>query len=171
MSVTFAIAETTVTTGRRCFCSVQICAATFMRSAEPMLVPPNFITNSPLMTPARAWESIQLESSSVGSFLAIRGAITDDFEQRGLDFILRQPGAVHVHGIGGLNQRRLRAHAIAFVALHNLTGNDIARLPGLQGAALGANLRLGVEKNFYLRVWKYNGSEVAPFHHGGCRRA
>src|SRR5271163_745263 len=43
-SVTPAIAETTITTGRAACCSAEMRAATRMRSAEPMLVPPNFIT-------------------------------------------------------------------------------------------------------------------------------
>ena len=44
-SVTPDMAETTASTGRCTFCSVQMAAATRIRSAEPMLVPPNFITS------------------------------------------------------------------------------------------------------------------------------
>ncbi len=44
-SVTPDIAETTASTGRCCFCSRHMAAATRIRSAEPMLVPPNFITS------------------------------------------------------------------------------------------------------------------------------
>src|SRR5260370_40387767 len=43
-SVTFGIADTTATTGRRALSSAQIFAATRIRSAEPILVPPNFMT-------------------------------------------------------------------------------------------------------------------------------
>ena len=46
-SVTFDMADTTMTTGRLACCSVVRRAATLMRSAEPMLVPPNFITSNP----------------------------------------------------------------------------------------------------------------------------
>jgi Tol biopolymer transport system component len=42
-SVIFAIAETTMATGRRARCSAERRAATRMRSAEPTLVPPNFM--------------------------------------------------------------------------------------------------------------------------------
>src|SRR5712671_1395019 len=42
-SVVFDIADTTTATGRIFFCSTMISAATRMRSALPMLVPPNFM--------------------------------------------------------------------------------------------------------------------------------
>ena len=44
-SVTPDIADTTASTGRCAFCSVQMAAATRILSAVPMLVPPNFITS------------------------------------------------------------------------------------------------------------------------------
>ncbi len=44
-SVILDIAETTMATGRRAFCSAAMPAAMRMRSADPTLVPPNFMTN------------------------------------------------------------------------------------------------------------------------------
>ncbi|MDZ7638658.1 MAG: hypothetical protein U5J83_10515 [Bryobacterales bacterium] len=44
-SVIFDIAETTVTVGRCCDCSLQMAATVRMLSGLPMLVPPNFMTS------------------------------------------------------------------------------------------------------------------------------
>ncbi len=44
-SVILDIAETTTKVGRFCLCSALMRAATRIRSADPTLVPPNFITN------------------------------------------------------------------------------------------------------------------------------
>ena len=88
-SVIFDIAETTMATGRFLADPAEIRAATRIRSAEPTLVPPNFITS----------RSFNRE------FLSIRHAGADHFENCLLHLVGRQPG--------GIDDRPRRAPASA----------------------------------------------------------
>src|SRR5690349_8625530 len=96
------MADTTATTGRCRFCSVHIPAATLMRSAEPMLVPPNFITRRLFIL--------------VSSFLPVRRPAADQLEQRRFHFVDSQARRIHVDSVGSLYEWRLAACAIAPVA-------------------------------------------------------
>src|SRR5690348_15188896 len=107
------MADTTATTGRCRFCSVHIPAATLIRSAEPMLVPPNFITRRLFI--------------SVSSFLPVRRPVADQLEQRRLHFFDRESRRIDIHSVGSLYQRRLAARAITPVALVDLLRHGVGR--------------------------------------------
>jgi len=51
------------------------------------------------------------------------------------------------------------------VPFRDFPGHVIDGGAGFPGAALGANLRFGVQENFDLRVWKYDGSDISALHH------
>src|ERR1700682_6802955 len=105
------MADTTTTTGRCRFCSVQIPAATLMRSAEPMLVPPNFITRRLFI--------------SVRSFLPVRRTVADELQQRRFHFVDGEAGRIHINRVRRLHERRLAARAITLVTLVEVLCHDV----------------------------------------------
>src|ERR1035438_10267795 len=109
-SVIFDMAETTTTTGRLACSCCTMRAATRMRSAEPILVPPNFMT-SKLVTSLMA-----VVLPPVGD------ARAHDF-QNGLGHsIFAEPGGIQVNRIRRLRQGRVGACAVALIALSHLCG-------------------------------------------------
>src|SRR6202041_1530386 len=99
-SVTLDIAETTMATGRRAYCSAASRAEARIRSAEPMLVPPNFMTSRLFI----ACESL------------IRSSLAHQFENRLLHLLGRETAGVQVLGVGRLGKGRFGAGAVAMVA-------------------------------------------------------
>src|SRR5712672_245350 len=81
-------------------------------------------------------------------------------------------------GIGGANQRRHFAFAVALVAFANFfehlcEGQILAFFLVLFPAPLRANFRRRLKKYFQLGIRKNNSTNVAPFHHhaAACSRA
>src|SRR5208283_1885854 len=107
-SVIFDMAETTTTTGRLACSCCTMRAATRMRSAEPILVPPNFMTS-------------RLAISIMAVVLPSVGDAGAHHFQNGLGhFVLAELGGIQVNGIRRLRQGRVGARTVALVALPHL---------------------------------------------------
>src|ERR1017187_10309826 len=107
-SVIFDMADTTTTTGRFACSCCTMRAATRMRSAEPMLVPPNFMMSRSLKS------LMALVLPPVGN------AGAHQFEDRFCHFILAQIRGIQIDCVRRLCQRRVGAGAIACVTLLHL---------------------------------------------------
>ena len=109
--------------------------STRMRSAEPMLVPPNFITRR-----------------FIHQFPNSKSVCAHHLQDRLLHLLRREAAGVQILGVGRLRQRRFGAGAVALVAFGDFAG-DLAR-PQRPSPAPGggAHLRVGVQKNLHLRV-------------------
>ena len=112
----------------------EIRAATRIRSAEPMLVPPNFMTRSSFMFNSRVL--LRTSSRSPPPPLPATAA--------GID----------VFGVGRLHQRSFRARPVALVSFRDLLC-DLADLsPDFPCPPFGSRLRIGIQENLHLRVWE-----------------
>src|ERR1700678_546873 len=103
-SVTPDIAETTASTGRCAFRSVQMAAATGFFSGSPR------------------WcrRISQQDDFSLSSFTPVGGPIADDFQNGRFHFINAEPGSVHINGVRRLHQGRLRASPVTLIAFTDL---------------------------------------------------
>src|SRR5688500_19202628 len=115
--------------------SAEIEAATRILSAEPTLVPPNFITN----------RSVNC-SPSVGYSRA------NDFEQRLFHILDGEVGGIDVDRVGRLNQRRFGAGTVAGIALADLAGERLGFASRFGRAPPHALFGIGIEKDFHLGV-------------------
>src|SRR5580704_10425157 len=105
-SVIFDIAETTATTGRRAAsCAIRSQAA-LIRSAEPTLVPPNFITSRPSVFRSRPFV-----------LFAIGNSRPDQLQDFLFDLLRSQARRIEIHRVRSLHQRRFRTEPVAFIAL------------------------------------------------------
>src|SRR5579862_6524144 len=127
-SVILDMADTTTATGRLACSSARMRAAIRMRSAEPMLVPPNFMTN-------RSFKPRSLFSPLM-IFLPVCHAGTHQLQNRLLHFVEGEPGGIEVRRVRRLRERCVGARAVALVALLHLGCQS-----GLgDGVAFGARL-------------------------------
>src|ERR1039458_6643880 len=107
-SVIFDMAETTTTTGRLACSCCTMRAATRMRSAEPILVPPNFMTS-------------RLVSSLMALVLPSVGDARAHHLQNGLGhFVLTELGGIQGDCVGRLRQGGVGARAVALIAFSHL---------------------------------------------------
>src|ERR1700681_1509118 len=104
-----------------------------MRSAEPMLVPPNFITNK-LLTPL-------LVILSVGS------AVTHQLQHGFLDLERRKMGSVQVFRVGSLGERGFGAAAVPMIAHSKVASHILYRSAKFRGPPVRALLRLRIEED------------------------
>src|ERR1035438_4045634 len=160
-SVIFDIAETTATTGRRALSTAISSHAAFMRSAEPTLVPPNFITSRPAVCPLLSSAhngpsacALFLSSAHNGPsacallvFFSIGDACSYQLQNFLFHLLRRQAGRVKVNGVRSLYEGRFCSVRIALVALGNLSCKVFSRNIGLFTCAPAHSLqRIGVQK-------------------------
>src|ERR1035438_7839087 len=156
-SVIFDMAETTTTTGRfSCSCWTMR-AATRMRSAEPMLVPPNFMTSKP-------------DGSLTAVVLpSVRHARPHHFQDGLFHFFYRQNGGIQIEGVGRLREGRIGARAVALIALLHLRrqhalGDFVALGARFPQAPPHTLVGGGVEEHFDMGIGKAHGPDIAAFH-------
>jgi hypothetical protein len=102
-------------------------------------------------------------------------AFASEHDDEAGGFVDVHGGVVDDDGVGGANERRDFALAVAFVALahlfENLEHREVVTLfLMLFPAALGTNFRRRFEENFELGVREYNGADVTAFHHDSAAR-
>src|SRR5205809_41926 len=99
-SVTLDMADTTITVDRRECSAILSSAARRMRSAEPMLVPPNFITKSPAGTGGDVLWAIVRSLRSMS--LPVGSAISHHLEDGFLHLLRCHAAGIQILRIGSL---------------------------------------------------------------------
>ena len=129
-----------------------------MRSAEPTLVPPNFI-------PA---DYASLNGSDLLSRCVTRARTI--CRMASSTSSMREPGGIQVDRVGRLRQRGVGARAVAPVALAHLggrlfRGSRFALGAALRQAAAHALVGLRIEEDLNLGIGENHRADVAAFHH------